>query len=97
MEKALVKQWAKPGPKDRVNIPGRTGTGAWGNNRCNEGLDNHEHHRAGREGRDDKRGVRRDSRNLHRERARAGQTTGHGIGRENCNHGCRHRREQARE
>ena len=75
-----------------VNIPGRTGTDASGN-RCNGGLDIREHLRVDREGRDDKPGVHRDSRNRPRERAHAGQTTAHESGRENDNR-CRHRREQ---
>ena len=83
------------GIKALISIPGRTDTGAWGNNRCNDGVDIREHHRVGREGRDDKRGVQRDSRNRPREHARVGQTTAHGTGRENDNR-YRHRREQAR-
>ena len=106
-----IRPWsgsgARPGHKARVNFPGRTGTGALGSNRwndgidirnsrCNEGLDIRVHHRVDRGDRDDKRGVQRDSQNLHREHARARQTTGHDTGRENYNR-CLHRRERARE
>ena len=85
------------GIKALISIPGRTDTGAWGNSRCNDGVDIREHHRVGREGRDDKRGVQPGSGTLHHEHDRAGRTTGRGTGRENCNHRCRHRRERARE
>lgn len=83
--------------KARVSLPGRTGMNASGNNRCTEVPDLREHHRAGREGRDDRRGVQRHFQNLRREHARADRTTGHGSGRESYNHCHRRRREPTQE
>jgi len=83
------------GKQLEVSTPDRTYTGAVDNSRCSAGLDIREHRRADREGTDDRRGVQRDSQNLHHGHGRAGQTTDRGTRHESCNR-CLRCREQVR-